>query len=70
MSTVVLFKCKELTPYLCLDGHAKEPYDISMAWEPDRRSNFFFSHPNLFAVTCLTEMILIVTLNKQLPHSL
>ena len=23
-------------------GRAREPYEMSMAWEPDRRSNFFF----------------------------
>ena len=37
-----------------------------MAWEPDRRSNFFFSPPaHLCAVTYMTEISLIVTLNKQ-----
>ena len=41
----------------CLDGHVKEPYEISMAWEPDRRSNFFFSLPaHLCAVTYMTEI--------------
>ena len=35
-------------------------------WEPDRRSNFFFSPPaHLCAVTYMTEISLIVTLNKQ-----
>ena len=33
---------------------------MSMAWEPDRRSNFFFSPPaHLCAVTCITEISLI-----------
>ena len=37
------------------------------AWEPDRRSNFFFSPPaHLCAVTYMTEISLIVTLNNQL----
>ena len=37
-----------------------------MAWEPDRRSNFFFNPPaHLCAVTYMTEISLIVTLNKQ-----
>ena len=37
-----------------------------MAWEPDRRSNFFFSPPaHLCAVTYMTEISLIVTLNNQ-----
>ena len=35
-------------------------------WEPDRRSNFFFSPPaHLCAVTYMTEISLIVTLNNQ-----
>ena len=35
-------------------------------WEPDRRSYFFFSPPaHLCAVTYMTEISLIVTLNKQ-----
>ena len=28
-------------PCRCLDGHVKDPYELSMAWEPDRRFNFF-----------------------------
>ena len=37
-----------------------------MAWEPDRRSNFFFIPPaHLCAVTYMTEISLIVTLNNQ-----
>ena len=42
-----------------------------MAWEPDRRSNFFFDPPaHLCAVTYMTEISLIVTLNNQftLPY--
>ena len=27
----------------CLDGKVKEPYGMSMVWEPDRRSNILFS---------------------------
>ena len=35
-------------------------------WEPDRRSNFFFIPPaHLCAVTCMTEISLIVTLNNE-----
>ena len=40
-------------------------------WEPDRRSNVFFSPPaHLCAVTYMTEISLIVTLNNQFtsPH--
>ena len=37
-----------------------------MAWEPDRGSNFFFSPPaHRCAVTYMTEISLIVTLNNQ-----
>ena len=37
-----------------------------MAWEPDRRSNFFFNPPaHLCAITYMTEIPLIVTLNNQ-----
>ena len=41
-----------------------------MAWEPDRRSNFFSPPPHLCAVTYMTEISLIVTLNNQftLPY--
>ena len=44
---------------------------MSMAWEPDRRSNFFFIPPaHLCAVTYMTEISLIVTLSNQftLPY--
>ena len=43
---------------------------MSMAWEPDRRSNFFFNPPaHLCAVTYMTEISLIVTLNNPIsPH--
>ena len=40
----------------CLDGHVKEPYEMSMAWELDRGSNFFL---HLCTVTCITEIALI-----------
>ena len=41
-----------------------------MAWEPDRRSNFFFSPPaHLCAVTYMTEISLIVTLNNQFNNN-
>ena len=38
-----------------------------MAWEPDRRSNYFFFSPpaHLCAVAYMTEISLIVTLNSQ-----
>ena len=38
-------------------------------WEPDRRSNFFFSPPaHLCNVTYMTEISLIVTLNNQFTN--
>ena len=41
-----------------------------MAWEPDRRYNVFFSPPaHLCAVTCMTEISLIVTLNNKFNQS-
>ena len=45
---------------------------MSMAWEPDRRSNYFFFSPpaHLCAVTCMTEISLIVTLNNQFNSTL
>ena len=50
-------RIKRVVPCRCLDGHVKEPYEMSMAWEPDRRSNFFFSPPaHLCAVTYMTEI--------------
>ena len=32
---------KRVAPCWCLDGHVTEPYEMSMAWELDLRSNFF-----------------------------
>ena len=65
-------RIKRLVPCRCWDWHVKEPYEMSMAWEPDRRSNSFFSPPaHLCAVTYMTEIPLIVTLNNHsLTHSL
>ena len=43
---------KKGIPCRCMDGHVKEPYEMSMAWEPDRRFNFFFNPPaHICAVT-------------------
>ena len=62
-------RIKRLVPCRCLDGHVKEPYEMSMAWEPDRRSNFFFNPPaHLCAVTYMTEISLIVTFNNQFTY--
>ena len=44
----------------------KNPAKCLWRWEPDRMSNFFFSPPaHLCAVTYMTEISLIVTLNSQ-----
>ena len=60
-------RIKRLVPCRCFNGHVKEPYEMSTAWEPDRRSNFFFIPPaHLCAVTYMTEISLIVTLNNQI----
>ena len=47
-------------------GTLKNPTKCLWRWEPDRRSNFFFRPPaRLCAVTYMTEISLIVTLNNQ-----
>ena len=47
-------------------GLAREPYDMSMAWEPDRRSNFFFGPPaHLYMCRHITEISLNVKYSKQ-----
>ena len=47
-------RIKRVVPCRCLDGHVKEPYEMTMAWEPDRRSNFFSPPAHLCAVTYMT----------------
>ena len=50
----------------CLDGHVKEPYEMSMTLEPDHRPDFHLSPPaQLCAITYMTEISLHVTLIKQ-----
>ena len=47
-------RIKRLAPNRCLDGHVKEPTKCLLHWEPDHRSNFFFSppaHQHVCAVT-------------------
>ena len=47
-------------------GTLKNPVKSLWRWEPDRRSNYFFSPTaHLCAVTYMTELSLIVTLNSQ-----
>ena len=51
-------------------GTLKNPTKCQRRWEPDRRSNFFSPPVHLCAVTYMTEISLIVTLNNQFtsPH--
>ena len=50
-------------------GTLKNPTKCLWRWEPDRRSNFFFSPPaHLCVVTYMTEISLIVTLNNQFTY--
>ena len=51
---------QRVAPCRCLDGHAKEPYEMSIEWEPYRRYNFFSPLADLYAVTCITEISLII----------
>ena len=49
-----------------MTGTLKNPAKCLWRWEPDRRSNFFFSPPaHLCAVTYMTEISLIVRLNNK-----
>ena len=58
-------RIKRVASCWCLDGHVKEPYEMSMALGA-RPCNFFFGPPaHLCAVTYMTEMSLIVTLNSK-----
>ena len=60
-------------PRVCAwTGTLTNPTKCLWRWEPDRRSNFFFSPPaHLCAVTYMTEISLIVTLKtNSLTHSL
>ena len=58
-------RIKGVVPYRCLYGHVKEPYEMSMAWEPDRMSNYVFPPMHLCAVTYTTEILLIETFYNQ-----
>ena len=52
-------------------GTLKNPTKCLWRWEPDRRSNFFFSPPaQLCSVTYMTAISLIVTFNNKFTHSL
>ena len=55
----------KVAPCLCLDGHIKEPKEMSMALDPDRRSNLFSEHAHQCAATCISEISLIETLFGQ-----
>ena len=51
-------------------GTLKNPTKCLWRWEPERRSNFFGPPAHLWAVTYMTEISLIVTLNSQLTSLL
>ena len=62
---------KRVAPCQCLDRHVQEPYEMSMSWEPNRRSNFFSPTAHLCAITYMTEILLSVTFsNQSLTHYL
>ena len=64
-------RIKRLVPCRARTGTLKNPAKCLWRWEPDRRSYFFFSPPaHLCAVTYMTEISLIVTLNKQFNSTL
>ena len=46
-----------VAPCRCMDGQINEPYDMSMAWEPDRRSNFFSPPVHLVCAVTNTRVI-------------
>ena len=54
---------KMLAPWW-LEGHVKEPYEISMAGEPDRMSIFFSPPSHLCAVIYISEISLNLTLSN------
>ena len=56
---------KKGDPVSVLGRARQNPYEMSTAWEPDRRSNFFSPPANLCAVTCMTEISLNLTLSNQ-----
>ena len=60
-------RIKRVVPCRCWTGTLKNPTKCLWRWEPDRRSNnFLFSPPaHLCAVTYMTEISFIVTLNNQ-----
>ena len=55
---------KRLVPCRCFDGHVEDLHKMSMAWEPDRRFNFFSLPAQLdeCTVTSIIEMSLNMTL--------
>ena len=55
---------KKVGPVSVLDGHVKEPYEMSMALVA-RPSNVFSQPAHLCAVTNMTEISFIVTFNNQ-----
>ena len=64
-------RIKRLVPCRCLDGHHKNLTKCLWRLEPDSRSSYFFFSPpaHLCAVTCMTDISLILwRLTTNLPH--
>ena len=56
----------DMAPCSCLNGHVKDLFEMSMAWEPNRRSNFFFGLPaHLCAFTYVAEKSSTVMINNR-----
>ena len=57
-------RIKRLVPCRCRAGTLKNSAKCLWRWEPDRSYNYFFFSPSahLCAVTCMTEISLILTL--------
>ena len=48
-----------------VDGHVKEPYEMPIAWQTDRRSNYFSPPAYISTVIYINEISLNVTLINQ-----
>ena len=61
-------RIKRVVPCWCRTGTLKKPTKCLWRWEPDRRSNFFSPPAHICAVTYITDISLIVTLNNQFTY--
>ena len=58
-------RLKRVAPCRCLDGHVKEPYEMSMALGARPYVKLLKSACTSMCLTYITEISLIVTLNSQ-----